>query len=115
VFSRNPSAAASLALLVLKGLRFAPALYVAGVISDGLVGHFPLGIKPTLASELIVAIAYSRVAAALRHFAHADQGFPRADRRETQAATAATKVNSAGSPIKSLAPPWAVHIRLLGD
>jgi hypothetical protein len=112
VFSRNPSAAASLALLVLKGLRFAPALFVAGVISDGLVGHFPLGIKPTLASELIVAIAYSGVAAALRHFAHADQGFPRADRRETQAAT---KVNSAGSPIKSLAPPWAVHIRLLGD
>ena len=37
----DPSQAASLALLVLKGLRFAPALLVAGVISDALVGGFP--------------------------------------------------------------------------
>jgi two-component system, LuxR family, sensor kinase FixL len=73
----NPPPAASLALLVLKGLRFAPALFVAGVISDGLVGDFLLGIQPTLASELIVAIGYTGVAAALRRFAHADQGFPR--------------------------------------
>jgi two-component system, LuxR family, sensor kinase FixL len=73
----DPSQAASLALLVLKGLRFAPALLVAGVISDALVGGFPSGIQSTLASELIVAIGYTCVAAALRRFAHADQGFPR--------------------------------------
>src|SRR5271163_4366904 len=30
----NPPPAASLALLVIKGLRFAPALFVAGVTSD---------------------------------------------------------------------------------
>jgi two-component system, LuxR family, sensor kinase FixL len=73
----NPPAAASLALLVLKGPRFAPALFVAGVISDGLVGGFLLGIQPTLASDLIVAIGYTGVAAALRRYAHAEQRFPR--------------------------------------
>jgi two-component system, LuxR family, sensor kinase FixL len=73
----DPSPAASLALLVLKGLRFAPALFVAGVMSDALVGGFPSGIQSTLASELIIAIGYTCVAAALRRFAHADQGFPR--------------------------------------
>jgi two-component system, LuxR family, sensor kinase FixL len=73
----NPPPAASLALLVLKGLRFAPALFVAGVISDGLVGGFLLGIQPTLASDLIIAIGYTGIAAALRHFADAGQGFPR--------------------------------------
>ncbi len=73
----DPSPAVSLALLVLKGLRFAPALLVAGVISDALVGGFPSGIQSTLASELIVAVGYTCVAAALRRFAHADQGFPR--------------------------------------
>ena len=46
----DPSPAASLALLVLKGLRFAPALLVAGVISDALVGGFLSGIQSTLAS-----------------------------------------------------------------
>jgi two-component system sensor kinase FixL len=73
----DPSPAVSLALLVLKGLCFAPALLVAGVISDALVGGFPSGIQSTLASEVIVAIGYTGVAAALRRFAHADQGFPR--------------------------------------
>jgi hypothetical protein len=73
----NPPPAASLALLVLKGLRFAPALFVAGAISDGLVGGFLLGIQPTLASDLIIAIGYTGIAAALRHFADAGQGFPR--------------------------------------
>jgi two-component system, LuxR family, sensor kinase FixL len=73
----NPPPAASLALLVLKGLRFAPALFVASVISDGLVGGFLLGIQPTLASDLIIAIGYTGIGAALRHFAHAGQGFPR--------------------------------------
>jgi hypothetical protein len=59
----SPPPAASLALLVLKGLRFAPALFVAGVISDGLVGGFLLGIQPTIASDLIIAIEYTGVAA----------------------------------------------------
>jgi signal transduction histidine kinase len=73
----NPPPGASLALLVLKGLRFAPALLVAGMISDGLVGSFLLGLPSTFTTELIVAIGYTSVAAALRYFTHADQGFPR--------------------------------------
>jgi two-component system sensor kinase FixL len=73
----NPPPAASLALLILKGLRFAPALFAASVVSDGLIAGFPLGIEPTLASEAIVAVAYTGVAAALRRFAHADQGLAR--------------------------------------
>jgi signal transduction histidine kinase len=73
----NPPPAASLALLVLKGLRFVPAVFVASVISDGVVGGFPIGILPALASGLIVAIGYGGVAAALQRLAHAGQGFPR--------------------------------------
>src|SRR5580693_5924992 len=73
----NPPPAASLALLLLKGLRFAPALFIAGVISDGLVDGFPLGIPATIVGELIVAAGYTGVAAVLRRLAHADQGFPR--------------------------------------
>src|SRR5271170_1864981 len=73
----NPPPAASLALLVIKGQRFAPALFVAGVTSDIVVEGCPFGISATLAMEAITAIGYTGVAAALRRFAHADQGFPR--------------------------------------
>jgi two-component system sensor kinase FixL len=74
----NPPPAASLVFLLIKGLRFAPALFVAGIISDFLSGGFLLlGIPATLATDLIIAVGYSGVAVALRHFAHAGQGFPR--------------------------------------
>jgi len=73
----DPTPAASLALLIVKGLRFAPALFLAGVISDGVVGGFPLGTHATLTSEAIVATGYTSVAALLRGAAHAGQGFPR--------------------------------------
>src|SRR4051794_11571063 len=49
----NPTPAASLALLILKGLRFVPALFIASVISDGLIGGFPSSIQSTLASDLM--------------------------------------------------------------
>ena len=62
----NPPPAASLALLLLKGLRIAPALFIAGVISDGLVEGFPLGIQSTLVSDGIIAAGNTSVAAALR-------------------------------------------------
>ena len=73
----NPPPAASLALLVLKGLRFAPALLVASVTSDWLIGGFSLGIQSMFSSDVIAAVVYTGVAAALRHFAHANLGFPR--------------------------------------
>jgi hypothetical protein len=73
----NPPPAASLVFLLVKGLRFAPALFVAGVISDGLSGGFLLGVPATLGTDLIIAVGYTGVAIALRYFAHAGQGFPR--------------------------------------
>jgi len=73
----NPPPAASLVLLLLEGLRFAPALFIAGVISDGLVGGCPLGIQSMIVSELMVAAGYTGVAAVLRRLTRADRGFPR--------------------------------------
>ena len=73
----NPPPAASLALLVIKGLRFAPWLFVAGVVSDVMVVGCSPGMSTTVATNAVAAIGYTGVAAALRGFAHADQGFPR--------------------------------------
>jgi putative Mn2+ efflux pump MntP len=60
-----------------KGAELCPALFVAGAISGGLVGGFLLGVQLSLASDLIVAIGCNGVAAALRRYVHAEQGFPR--------------------------------------
>ena len=73
----NPPPAASLALLIIRGLRFAPALFVAGVTSEMVVEGGPFGIPATLVMGAITATGYTAVAAALRRFAHAGQGFPR--------------------------------------
>jgi two-component system, LuxR family, sensor kinase FixL len=73
----DPPPAASLALLLIKGQRFAPALFVVGVTSDIVVEGCPYGIPATLVVDAITAIGYTGTAAALRRFAHADQGFPR--------------------------------------
>jgi two-component system, LuxR family, sensor kinase FixL len=74
----NPPPAISLAILLLKGLRFAPALFVAGVFSDIVVVGCPPGIPPTIVANAIIAVGYTGIAAALRRFAHADQGLARA-------------------------------------
>lgn len=73
----NPPPVASLALLLSKGLRYAPALFLAGVISEGVVAGFPQGFGPTLAAQAVNAIGYTAVAAALRRWVHVEQGFPR--------------------------------------
>jgi signal transduction histidine kinase len=73
----NPPPAASLALLVIKGLPFAPSLFVAGVTADVVVSGCTFGVPATLTTNAINAIGYTGVAAALRRFAHADQGLPR--------------------------------------
>ena len=70
----NPPAACNLALLLIRGLGYAPALFVVGSISDGLVAGFPTGLAPTLAANAIAAGGYTAVAAALRRLSHADQG-----------------------------------------
>ena len=73
----NPPPAASIALLVLKGVRFAPALFLAGMMDDTFIVGLPHGLPATAAMEAITTVGYTGVAAALLRFGHADQGFPR--------------------------------------
>jgi len=51
----NPPPACSLALLLAKGLRYAPLLFVVSVVSDGLTAGFPAGLAPTVAADAIIA------------------------------------------------------------
>jgi two-component system, LuxR family, sensor kinase FixL len=74
----NPPPAISLALLLLKGLCFAPLLFVAGVFSDVVAVGCPPGILATIIANVIIAVGYTALAAALRRFAHTDQGLARA-------------------------------------
>jgi two-component system sensor kinase FixL len=71
----NPPPACSLALLLTRGLAFAPALFVVSFISDGLVAGYPAGLAPTLVADLIIAIGYTAVAIALKRFSNARHGF----------------------------------------
>jgi two-component system sensor kinase FixL len=71
----NPPPACSLAILLIKGLGFAPAVFVVSVISDGLVAGFSAGLAPTLVTDAIIAGGYAAVALGLQRLAHADKGF----------------------------------------
>jgi two-component system, LuxR family, sensor kinase FixL len=62
----NPPPALSLALLVSKGLGFAPALFAAQLVSSEVVDHFPAGVPATLASAFVVALGYTATATLLR-------------------------------------------------
>ncbi|HKN29848.1 MAG TPA: hypothetical protein VJY34_18970 [Roseiarcus sp.] len=62
----NPPPALSLALLIGKGLGFAPAIFAAELISNKVVSHFPAGVLASLASAAIVASGYTATAALLR-------------------------------------------------
>ncbi len=62
----NPPPALSLALLVSKGLWFAPAIFAAELISSNVVSHFPAGGWASLASAAVVASGYTATAAVLR-------------------------------------------------
>jgi signal transduction histidine kinase len=65
----NPPPAASLALLVGKGLHFAPAVFIAELISSNVVTQFPEGVPAALASAFIVASGYTATALLLRRIA----------------------------------------------
>lgn len=67
----NPPPACSLALLLTNGLRFAPALFPAAVLADGLNGGFAVGVMPTLMMDAIIAAGYATIAVALRPFVNA--------------------------------------------
>src|SRR5215472_10181545 len=70
----NPPPACSLVLLLTKGLRFAPALFPAAVLADGLNTGFSIGVVPTLVTDAIIASGYSIVAVVLRHFVDSADG-----------------------------------------
>jgi hypothetical protein len=72
----NPPPAASLALLIIKGPRFAPAVFLAGMVSDAVVIGCAVDIQVAIVTNAITAIGYTGVSVALRRFAHAEQGFP---------------------------------------
>jgi two-component system, LuxR family, sensor kinase FixL len=71
----NPPPACGLALLLIKGFGFAPALFVVSLISDGLVAGFPAGLVPTFVADALVAMGYTTMAVALQHLSRADQSF----------------------------------------
>jgi signal transduction histidine kinase len=64
----NPPPASSLALLLLKGIKLAPALFFAGVLADVLDGSVSIWVFPALALDAIIAAGYTVVALALRPF-----------------------------------------------
>ncbi len=62
----NPPPACSLVLLLTKGLRYAPALFVAGGLTDRLIDGFPLGLGATFVTEFVITLGYFVIAASLR-------------------------------------------------
>jgi len=64
----NPPPACSLALLIINGLWFAPALFVAAVLADILNGTVSIWVWPALTLDVVVAAGYTLVAMALRPF-----------------------------------------------
>ena len=70
----NPPPACNLTLLVIKGLRFAPALFGAAVLADVVNGAVSIWVWPALVLEAIGAVGYTMVAAALRPFVRPGSG-----------------------------------------
>lgn len=71
----DPVPALGLALLLTGGLRFAPVLFLAGVLADGINGSFYAGVIPTLLTNALVAVGYAAIATTLRRFALELPGF----------------------------------------
>jgi signal transduction histidine kinase len=64
----DPPAACSLALLLINGLRFAPAIFVAAFFTDVVDGNISMGMSKALALNAIIAAGYTGVAVVLRPF-----------------------------------------------
>lgn len=63
----NPSPAASLVLLLARGLAYAPLLFMAGLLASVFVHDTPHSFAGTIASSALGAAGYTALAAALRH------------------------------------------------
>jgi two-component system, LuxR family, sensor kinase FixL len=64
----NPPPACSLALLLIKGFQFAPALFAAAVLGDVLNGAVSIWVMPALVLDGIIAAGYAGLALLLRAF-----------------------------------------------
>ena len=77
----NPPPASSLALLLIKGPRFAPALFLAAVLGDILNGAVSIWVFPALILDGIIAAGYTVVALVLRAFGPPWSGIAKRTRR----------------------------------
>ena len=68
----EPAARSSIALLLALGLRFAPALFVAGFAAEALVRGLPAGARVVAGSSAVIAAGYTAAAWALRGPARID-------------------------------------------
>ncbi len=62
----NPSPAASLVLLLTRGLAYAPLLFMAALISSGFIHDNPHSFTGTITSSALLAAGYTALAAGLR-------------------------------------------------
>src|SRR5215813_3655702 len=63
----NPTAALAMALLFVKGLRYAPLVMAAEALSGTMLPVVPPSAVPILLGSLVVTAGYSGAAAVLRH------------------------------------------------
>lgn len=71
----NPPPGLSLALLLIKGLKWSPMLFVAAVAADVVVRDLPAPWPPTLLSAAAIAAGYTLAAAVLRRRVHTPRAF----------------------------------------
>ena len=63
----DPSAALAMALLIIKGLRYAPLVMAAELLSGAAIPIVPISPVPICVGSLVVTIGYTGAAAVLRH------------------------------------------------
>ncbi|HEX5325984.1 MAG TPA: ATP-binding protein [Acetobacteraceae bacterium] len=73
----NPTPALGLGLLLIRGLRYAPALFIAGVLADLLIEAHPGGLAAVLAINVIIAVGYTVVAVLLLRVSAIGRGLRR--------------------------------------
>src|ERR1700730_7475869 len=63
----NPSTGLAMALLIIKGLRYAPLVMAAELLSGAALPIAPISPVPVCLGSLLVTVGYTGAAAILRH------------------------------------------------
>src|SRR3984893_19489767 len=63
----SPSTGLAMALLIIKGIRYAPLVMAAELLSGGTLPMTPISPVPIFLGSLVVTAGYTRAAAILRH------------------------------------------------